>query len=240
MNFDKLMSVANALVVKEVLSKSSLPVTVALNIMGKSLSEAFKRTTTLPKVDMYTPNDPNDEALAEFCRYINDGEAKRVAARELLINTPYHLMSGNDINSKLATAKLFTDVKEKLTFMTRKEVFDTLSTKDSNQARVIKRLVETDKLIELKVGEIADAIFPAFQFDDDLNCYEGISNVVSFLHENQISTLTFCGWMANEEDGFLVEVKAISRKYAKNPYRVFASPTDTNKLLQEWFENLNF
>lgn len=234
MHIEKMQALADSLVVTGVLTKSSSPITMSLSILGYSASEVFKRTSPLPVTHNYTPVDENAD-LSDFCQDLNRGLAQKVAAEELLISTPYHLLQHGDIKRLVNVARKYNDVLQRLAFLTRKEAYETICTKDTNIARAVSRLVNANKMIELKVGTVTEPLYPAFQLDENVVIYPTIPLILESLGKNNMSVLDFCLWIA-DENGFIETARKVSRKYYKSPFKIFTSNDDTVKLLDVLFE----
>lgn len=234
MHIEKMQSLAEALVANGVLTKSTSNITMSLSVLGYSSSEVFKRNTALPSVTTYAPNN-DDAELSLFCQELNRGLAQKVAAEEMLISTPYHLLKHGDIERLLSTARKFEELKSRLACMTLSEIFDTLMTKDTNKKRSVSRHVKQNKLIELKVGSFGDPVYPTFQLDENASAYSTLPLILDTISQNGMSTLDFCLWIA-DEDGFIATARKVSRKYFKSPFRIFSDEEDTEKLLAILFE----
>jgi hypothetical protein len=235
MHIEKMKGLADALIESGTLTKSTSPITMSLNVLGYSTSEVFKRTTALPVTENYSPVEESAE-LSEFCQELNRGLAQKVAAEELLISTPYHLLKHGDIERLLGTARKYNEALNKLAFMSRKDIYETICTKDTNIARAVSRLVSSGKMIELKIGSVTEPLYPTFQLDENVTVYPTVPLVLEALEKNGMSILDFCLWIADEE-GFIESVKKVSRKYYKSPFRVFTNIDDTTKMLDVLFED---
>jgi hypothetical protein len=232
MQLEKMIKLADALVEQGVLNKSRTSITVNMSVLGYSTEEALKRNSSIPSVDVFAPTSEND-ALSEFCNDLNRLNAQRVAACELLISTPYHLMQGSDVKAKLAISKNFEYVRDKLSFFTRKDVYSTLGTKDTNQIRAVSRLVKLNKIIELRIGAVAEPLYPTFQFDENLIPFSGIETLCELLSQHNKTVLDFCMFVADEEQ-FYKAVYFVSRKYKKNTFAIFADIEHLTALINEW------
>ena len=65
MHIEKMQALAESLVTNGVLTKSTSNISMSLGILGYSSSEVFKRTTALPSISIYSPNE-DDKELSEF------------------------------------------------------------------------------------------------------------------------------------------------------------------------------
>lgn len=238
MNTNKQRSLADALVEKGILNVEKRPLSLAVNILGYNQKDTLKRVVPLPPVNVYTPTSDEPE-LADFCMHLNRSIAEKIAAEEMLISTPYHLMNNNDVQDKLLIAHRYRKVCEKVSMMSRQDVYDTLGAKDTNMARAVGRLAQSGKLLELKVGALSEPLYPAFQFNSDLVLHPGIEEVIEHLKEHDISVLSFCDWVASEH-GFMKAVISVSKKYKKLPFNILASQDDTKQLLDNWCNDLLF
>lgn len=231
-------SLADILVEQGILTSAMRPLTLTISILGHTHESVLKRTAPLPSVYVYTPVLDVPE-LSSFCANLNKLLSEKLAAEEILIATPFHLMSNNDINDKLAIAKKYTTVCQNLSFMTRKEVYEILSTKDGNMIRATSRLVQLGRLFELKVGALAEPLYPTFQFNEDLLLYPGVESVVAYIHEHNTTMLSFCEWVA-DESGFIAAAKQVNKKYKKLPFSIFSDIADTIELLTLWSDGCEF
>lgn len=235
MHIEKMQSLAESMVVNGVLTKSTTPISMSLNVMGYSSEEVFKRSCSLPVIDTYTPIE-DDPVLSDFCMELNKGLAQREASKELLISTPYHLFKHGEVKGLIDIARRYKKATSSLAFMTRKEIYETICTKDTNIARSVSRMVNSNKLIELKVGSVTDPLYPTFQLDENIAIHPTIPVIMEALQKNNMSVLDFCLWVA-DENGFVSLVKKVSRKYYKAPFKVLSNHEDTLKLLELLFED---
>ncbi|WP_338456575.1 hypothetical protein [uncultured Alteromonas sp.] len=239
MKLKEMIALAESLVETGVLVKTMNSVTMGLNIMGYSNTEVFKRSASLAPIPFYAPSDEQGKGVVDFCGQLNAMIAHKAAAEELLISFPHHLMYGNDIEAKLDVSRRYQHIIETLSFMDKKSVYESLGTKDSNQARAIGRLVKAGKLIELKVGALTDPIYPTFQFDENVVLYPGIEHVITLLTEHGKTVLEFCE-LIQDEATFMDCVKKTSIKNKKQPFTVFQSYDSVEQLFEQWLSDSLF